>query len=171
MGILNRRRTRARQELQEQLSSIFSRLDHLESAPTSRSTELAIEKHVATQLEEVTRELASVRGFAAGVHGQVGELEKKVDDWKLAIAEGIERTDRAERRIRAAIQRARKELAKLGYEDAGLESEAEELRLVNGGGGKDDGVQPLREGMAAVDDAPSSIPGVPASVLRRVRGF
>ena len=162
---------RAREALQKQLRGITDRIEGLESAPTSRSTELAIEKHIATQVEELSRELESVRGYAAGVHGQVGELEKKVDGWTLAISEGIERTDRAERRIRAAIQRARKELKKLGYDDPGLEAEATELRIVDGEGGPDGGVSELPEQVVLPAEEASSIRGVPATALRRVRGF
>lgn len=172
MGLLpGGARKRAQERLEKQLDSIAYRLDALESAPTSRSTELAIEKHVATQLEEITQELASVRGFSAGVHGQVGELEKKVADWTLAISEGIERTDRAERRIRAAIQRARKELKTLGYDDPGLEAEAAELHAVDGDRSPEHGVLTLSSGVEPPVDAASSVRGVSAAKLARARGF
>ncbi len=89
----------------------------------------------------------------------------------FAVSDGIERTDRAERRVRNAIQRARKELGKLGYEDPGLEAEAGELRIVDGEGGGDGGVPAVSEEVAAVDAAPSSIRGVPAETLRRRWGI
>jgi len=166
-----RGRESALQDLDQQLGGIFDRLDALESAPTSRSTELAIEKHVSIQLEELSQELASVRGFAAGVHGQVGELEKKVDGWSLAISEGIERTERAERRIRAAIARAKKELAEHGLESPGLEAEAEELRKLDGGRSEEHGVLRLSNEVEPPTLTPSSIKGVSLEHIRRFRGF
>ncbi len=164
-------RRRAHKELQADLGSIFRRLEHLESEPISSPVKLEIEKHVAIQLGELSRELESVRGFSAGVHGQVGELEKKVEGWTLAIAEGIERVDRSERRIHATIKRARKELKALGYEDAGLEAEAAELRKVDGEGSTDGGVPDVQQSVEPALEEASSIRGVSAALLKRVRGF
>jgi len=101
----------------------------------------------------------------------LSDLQTKIKDLTFAVSEGIERTDRAERRVRGVIQRARKELGARGYEDPGLEAEAYELRSVDGDGGKDGGVPAVSEEVAAVGDAPSSIRGVPAETLRRRWGI
>ena len=162
---------RAREELERALESITYRLDHLESAPAPEY------------------DLDKLRGIMAGVSGQakqrLDELDSRVlglskeqdasdqhlKDLTFAVAEGIERVSRAERRIHATIKRARKELADHGFESPGLETEAAELRSVDGDRGADGKVPAVPETVEAADDAPSSIRGVSAGHLRRVRGW
>jgi len=135
--------------MQEQLASILTRLEGLESAPR-------LPLH--SELTEPRLD-ALETGF-----------DRLLSDFKatnFAVSEGIERTDRSERRIHATIKRARKELGKLGYEDPGLEAEAHELRLIDGDGGADGGVPAVPTEVAEVESAPSSIPGVTAEQLRR----
>lgn len=71
-------------------------------------------------------------------------IEGRIKDLTLAIGEGIERTTRAENRVKATITRARKEFASNGLLDPGLEAEAAELRVQDGDGGEDSDVQQLR---------------------------
>ena len=78
-----------------------------------------------------------------------GDLESQVRDLHIAVDEGIQRVDRSERRVRAVVQRARKRLEDLGYEDEGLEAEARELRLVNGADSPAQPMQPVQQGVAA----------------------
>ncbi len=133
----------------EQLAGILARLDALESAPR-------LPLHA--ELTEPRLE-ALETGF-----------DRLLSDFKatnFAVSEGIERTDRSERRIHATIKRARKELGKLGYEDPGLEAEAHELRLIDGDGGADGGVPAVPAEVAAVEQPASSIKGVSAETLRR----
>ncbi|MEE8139189.1 MAG: hypothetical protein V3T81_10035, partial [Thermoanaerobaculia bacterium] len=92
--------------------------------------------------------------------------DQRLKDVTFAVAEGIERVDRAERRIHATIKRARKELAESGFESPGLESEAAELQLVDGKGSDPVEVSTVPEAVES-----SSIKGVPAETLRRVRGW
>jgi len=140
-------------ELREQLHSIVDRLDRLESAPTASDRVLNLEELGVAQ------------------DARLEDLATKIKDLTFAVSEGIERTDRAERRIRNAIQRARKELGARGYEDPGLEAEAYELRAVDGDGGKDGGVPTVPEEVEAVGGEASSIKGVSAETLRRRWGY
>lgn len=101
----------------------------------------------------------------------VEALQIQAKNFVIALSEGIERTDRAERRIKATVSRARKELKARGYEDPGLDAEAYELRNVDAAGGGEDGVLPMHAPVAEVREEASSVKGVPAEALRRVRGF
>ncbi len=145
----NKDTRRALDALREQLEGILARLDRVESAPTPTDRVL--------NLEEL--------GVAQDAH--LDQLTTQIKDLTFAVSEGIERTDRAERRVRGVIQRAKKELGARGYEDPGLEAEAYELRAVDGDGGKDGGVPPVPTEVAEVEPAPSSIKGVSADQLRR----
>jgi len=148
-GFGSRSSTNAIERVQEQLASILARLDALESAP----------------LLPLHAELFDPRLDAL----ETG-FDRITSDFKatnFAVSEGIERTDRSERRIHATIKRARKELGKLGYEDPGLEAEAHELRLIDGDGGLDGGVPAVPAEVEEAESTPSSIPGVTAAQLRR----
>jgi len=145
----NKDTRRALDALREQLEGILARLDRVESAPTAVDRVL--------NLEEL--------GVAQDAH--LDQITTQIKDLTFAVSEGIERTDRAERRVRGVIQRARKELGARGYEDPGLEAEAYELRAVDGDRGKDGGVPTVPEEVAAVEPAPSSIKGVSADLLRK----
>ena len=146
-------RERALGALREQLVDTNARLERLESAPASDGR--------VTNLEEL----------ATAQDARLDDLQTKIKDLTFAVSEGIERTDRAERRVRGVIARARKELAARGYEDPGLEAEDQELRIVNGDGGQDQQLPPVSEDVAPSAEESSSIRGVPASVLRRKWGM
>ncbi len=149
----NKDTRRALDALREQLDGITSRLERVESAPTPNDRVLNLEELGVAQ------------------DSQLSELQTKIKDLLFAVETGVERVDRAERRVRGVIQRARKELGARGYEDPGLEAEAYELRAVDGDGGKDGGVPAVPEEVAAVGPEASSIRGVPAETLRRRWGF
>jgi len=149
----NKDTRRALEALREQLGGYLARLEGLESAPTPGDR--------VTNLEEL----------ASAQERTLADQQQKIKDLTFAVSEGIERTDRAERRIRNAIQRARKELAARGFDDPGLEAEDQELRIVDGDGGGDRGVPAVSEEVAAVEPAPSSIRGVSADQLRRRWGY
>ena len=144
---------RALDALREQLDGITSRLERVESTPTPNDRVLNLEELGVAQ------------------DSQLSELQTKIKDLLFAVETGVERVDRAERRVRGVIQRARKELGARGYEDPGLEAEAYELRAVDGDGGKDGGVPPVSEEVAEMEPAPSSIRGVSAEQLRRRWGI
>ena len=140
---------RALDALREQLGGYLTRLERVESAPTPDDR--------VTNLEALSLEQERT----------LKDVDHQIKELTFAVSEGIERTDRAERRIRNAIQRARKELAKLGYEDPGLEAEAHELRIVDGDRGGDGGLPAVSDEVAAIESTPSSIRGVSAETLRR----
>ena len=149
----NKDTRRALDALREQLGGYLARLERVESAPTPSDRVTNLEELVSAQ------------------DASLAAVTTKIKDLTFAVSEGIERTDRAERRIRNAIQRARKELGSRGYEDPGLEAEAYELRAVDGDGGKDSGVPAVSEEVAAVEPEASSIRGVSAEQLRRRWGI
>ena len=149
----NKDTRRALDALGEQLGGYLARLERVESAPAPSA------------------HLETLQAGADSARFDITEVQKQIRDLTLAIDEGIQRTDRAERRVRGVVQRARKELAKLGYEDPGLEAEAHELRVVDGDGGGDGGVPAVSEEVAEVEAAPSSIRGVSADQLRRRWGY
>jgi len=144
---------RALDALREQLEGILARLDRVESAPTAVDRVLNLEELGVAQDAQLT------------------DLQTKIKDLTFAVSEGIERTDRAERRVRGAIQRARKELAARGFDDPGLEAEAHELRIVDGDGSGDGGVPTVSEEVAEVEPEASSIKGVSAVLLRKRYGY
>jgi len=149
----NKDTRRALDALREQLEGILARLDRVESAPSPVDRVLNLEELGVAQ------------------DSQLSDVQTKIKDLTFAVSEGIERTDRAERRVRGVIQRARKELGKLGYEDPGLEAEAHELHVVDGDGGKDGGVPVVPKEVAAVGGEASSIKGVSAELLRKRWGI
>jgi len=152
------------QKTQQILGGILSRLDALESTPPPPPPPIPtaaiiaeLEARLGTQLEP----------FAASLQ----ELERRLKETNVAVSEGIERTERTERRIGATVARARKEFRESGYEHPGVEAEDHELRKRDGDGSGDRGVQPVPGAVEEDADYPSSIRGVPASTLRRIRGI
>ena len=146
------------------LDGIKARLEALETAPQPPPPPIPIEA-IVTELE------VRLEARFAPLAASLLDLEKRLRDTNVAVAEGIERTDRTERRIASTVARARKELRESGYDHPGVDAEAAGLREIDGGGGGGGGVQPVPEEVAADADHPSSIRGVPASYLRRARGF
>ena len=162
---------RAREELAEQLRGTHLRLEHLETTPARGLTApefhdlldplLAGIRERADQVDVVLRTLA--KAFE--------DMDHRMKDLLISVADGIERVDRSERRIHATVKRARKELADSGFESPGLEAEAAELRLVDGAGREGGGVPAVPPSVDGAEEGPSSIKGVSAVTLRKVRGF
>lgn len=78
----------------------------------------------------------------------IDKLREAIDGQRLAIAEGIERVDRAERRVQQSVRRARARLREHGVEDDGVEAEFAQLRFLDGTGGGEGGVQPVHDPVA-----------------------
>jgi len=150
----------------QQLVRIIGRLDRLDSLPTPTVDSEIVAAAVATHMERIDALAAVVDELAA----QGKDIEDRVREYVIALAEGIERVDRSERRVKATVNRARKELEASGLVDPGVEAEAEELRLVDVARGSKRGMFPVSEPVAAGADPPSSIPGVSAAQLRTLRG-
>lgn len=79
----------------------------------------------------------------------VQHLRDRLDTLTHAIAEGIERVDRSERRIRQVVTRARQKLADSGLADDALEAEAEQLQLLDAERSGGRGVQPVHAPVAS----------------------
>jgi len=122
------------------LSRALSRVETLEEALKSLSG-------LATELARVTSALARVEGLQGNLADRLDEMVGWKKEISLAVAEGIEKVDRAERRVKATVQRARQEFKKRGFESPALDAEADDLREVHAGGSQ-----------------PSRVPEVPAPV-------
>ena len=156
-------RAEALDDLDRGFNRILGRLDRLESAPQPESPASPTDPAVTEHLE-------TLQAGADSARFDLIDLERKLKELTFAVDEGIERVSRADRRIKATVQRARKELQDRGYADPGLEAEAHQLRVVDGDPSETGGVPPVPAEVAEPDDAPSSIRGVSASDLQRVRG-
>jgi len=108
----------------------------------------------------------------AGTQEQAIEtLTRTMAETREAVAQGIQHVDRSERRIKATVTRARKQLKELGYEDPGLEAESADLQLVDDSGSEEVGVPPVQSDVAEPAKEASSVRGVTLDQLRRVRGY
>jgi len=165
------RKARARRELESQLSHINNRIDHLEGPSHAAHTPQQIEELRAALLPLFQAEIASIEARFDGCENGLEDLEMKMKNLTIATAEGIERVERYERRINATVQRARKELASQGLESSSLEAENTELRIVDGGRSEESEVSTLPAGVEPPIEAPSSVKGVSAATLARVRGY
>ena len=150
----------------ERLGDLMGKIAHLESVPTATVDPEVVAAAVAAHLERIDELAAVVDELAT----QGKELDDRVREYVIALAEGIERVDRSERRVKATVARARKELEARGLVDPGVEAESEELRLVDAARGSDRGMSPVRQTVEPAFPAPSSIPGVSAEQLRTLRG-
>ena len=99
---------------------------------------------------------------------RMDSLEADHTDVRAAVAHGIEDVERVNNRISATIRRTKAQLEEQGLESPALDAEAAQLRVIDGGGGDEGGLPPLQEGVGEVQ---SSIPGVSAAELARVRGL
>jgi len=118
--------------------------------------------------QQLRSEIEDLRSATASDFEQIADRMKTQT---LAIAEGIERVDRSERRVDATLKRARKKFAAGGYEDPGTEAEVEGLRLLDGDGIGTGGLPTLQPGVDNPGDRPSSVPGITVAQLQRVRGL
>lgn len=168
-------------EWAERLSGVSARVGHLEALLDRVQRDIKARQSAPTGAPELDAIAATVDRFTTEAAAEsrshadaLEDLDRRIVTLTLATAEGIERVDRAERRIRSTVQRARKELAGFGYESPGLEAEATELRLVDDGGSGDDGVQPLRPDVGDPEREEAQPPGIPGhfsqDVLKALRG-
>lgn len=114
-----------------------NRFERLETAPTPPP-------HEPVDLGPLEERLDQHASAINSTQAALEELQGELRDQNLAIADGIERVDRAERRVRSAVSRARKRMADLGYVDEGLEAEAEGLREIDGDEGAGEGMPAMR---------------------------
>lgn len=118
------------------------------------------------RVREVALEASARAQDALTTSALVGGYDARLNQLTLAVAEGIQHVERAENRIRATVQRARKELVENGFEPSpGLEAEASSLRLGDVDRGPERPVHPVREEVGD-DDEIIPLPGVPGHVSR-----
>jgi len=162
---------RARRELKTALSSIADRLDALETTPAPTITEDNLKAALAQLLTRLEERFEVADARVDGLETSLADEERRVKALTFAVSEGIERVARHERRIHATVKRARKELEAHGFESPGLEAEAAELHIVDGDRSEQGEVPTLPAGVEPPFEEASSIKGVSAETLRRVRGF
>jgi len=120
---------------------------------------------VDRRIEALETALEALQGRLAGM--EAGRLEvaqhahetrmtvethsARFEDLIFAISEGISKVERAESRIRATVRRARAELEEGGTYSPALDAEHQELRVIDGEGGREEPVQPMREEVEAPD--------------------
>ena len=89
-------------------------------------------------------------------------IRSALDDLTLAVAEGIEHADRSERRVRAVVQGAKRRMEAAGYDDPGVEAEADQLSSEDAASRRPEVVQPLPENVEPdwVGTAWAAVPGI-----------
>jgi len=126
----------------------------------------------AATYQYFTKELDAVRDDLTAARSNITDLRQELGRLTIAVGHGIEHEDRREKRIEATVRRARKQLAELDIQDAGLEAEFDGLSVVDGGGSGGGELPTLPEAVAeGASLAPSSIKGVTQEELARARGF
>lgn len=94
-------------------------------------------------------------------------LEQDMTETRAAVAEGIQHVERVENRIRSTVRRAQEKLSEHGYESPGLEAEAAQLQLLDGGRSEEKELPPMRQSLGST---PSPFPGLTMEDLARMRG-
>jgi len=121
-------------------SRINDRIDALETSQERDPTKL--------QLDYLDDEVSSLRASQGGFKDQLEHIQQELESTRQAVAEGISLVTRTDNRIKATLARAKKEFAKHGFESPGLDAEDHELRLIDGEGGEERWVPPVREEVA-----------------------
>jgi len=99
---------------------------------------------------------------------QIASIREELASMTLAIAEGISRTDRAEKRVQKTVAAARRQLSAAGIEHAGLEAEHDELRERNDEPSGSSEVLPLFEKVEEPTRR-TGIPGIDSQQLAEIR--
>lgn len=134
-----------------ELGVFADRLDAIERGNGARDAERGELRELVRQAFE---QLDTCSRRADFLEGAYKLLEQRMDNLTLAVDEGIRHVDRAEKRIRATVGRARRELREIGIESPGLEAEARDLRILDGGDGSEERMQALS---APVDADPPAV--------------
>lgn len=96
-------------------------------------------------------------------------LASRVEDLTIAVAEGVNNVQRSERRVRAVVASARRELAEAGYAHPGLEAEATQLVPDDGDERDQDGLPPVSTQLAVDSEIPGPIAGVSLKAMTVAR--
>ncbi len=120
-------------------------------------------KALEMALEALQGRLASVESarialneYAQATRAEVNLHSTRFEELIFAVSEGISKVERAESRIRATVKRARAQLEEGGTYSPALDAESQELRVIDGGAGEEEGVPPVSESVA-----PPDLTGIP----------
>jgi hypothetical protein len=105
------------------------------------------------------------------IWAKLRELQGIAEDQTLAIAEGIERVDRAEKRVVETVRRAKRRADQAGYTDPGVEAEVAALERGDGAGSEPGQLSLVQPDVAAAAETSSSVKGVSREQLQRARGW
>lgn len=154
------------------LNDIITRLEYLESREilTQHSPELA-ELHAKIDSLPPYVPPPDYSAVFDSIDNKIGELHKLSGETRLAVSEGIERTDRSERRIKSVVARSQAQLEEHGLTDDALDAEASEIFLIDDDGSQERELSPMRPEVENFGVKTSSVAGVDAQTLRRVRGI
>ena len=94
-------------------------------------------------------------------------LAYRQEQLTLAVSDGIDRVDRAEKRVQKTIQNARRLVRESGLEHPALEAEYEEIREDDGGGSEPAALQLLPPSVEE-DTRQTGIPGITHADLARL---
>ena len=149
-----------------------AREDAILAAIQAVQSRIADREAVESDRERASADLDQIREQLTGTGQEIAEIRDELGRLKIALADGIEHEERRERRIEATVRRARKQLAEVGVESAGIEAEFEQLRLLDGGGGEEGELPAVSEEVASgAGDSSSSVAGVSVEQLQRARGM
>jgi hypothetical protein len=84
------------------------------------------------------------------INERLRDLEEDVSNLPRVWEEFSRDTKKAQERARWHVRRVKKELERLGYEDAEIDRLSEDLRSRDGAGGNGQGMLPLHDAMAEV---------------------
>lgn len=146
-------RQRDIEALRAVLEALAARLDRLETAP-SQLVQAELDQLV--RRKELELELVAIKAADVMNGDRLELLAKRLDTLTHAVAEGIERVDRSERRVRAVVKRAREELAEDGHVSDRLEAETHHLFGGDAPRGEEGRVPAVRP---QVGDDPELTPG------------
>ena len=131
------------------LQEVRRGIEALEAALEALQGRLATIAAAGSELTQGVQEMSTV------LEGH----EARFTELIFAVAEGISKVERTEMRIRATVRRARKELEEHGTYSPSLDAEATELRILDGGGGEEDQVQPVRPPVETSTPDLTDVPG------------
>lgn len=90
-------------------------------------------------------------------------VAKRLDDLVVAVDEGIRNVERSEKRVRGIVQGAQRRFREAGFDDAGVDAEADTLRRDDEERGGEEGLSPVPDdvepGTYAEPDPWASVPG------------
>lgn len=148
---------------------IFSRKERPDSGASS-TPEVALGGNDQPRMDALEASLGELRSeleeTELRLEQRVAELASIIEDQNFAIAEGIERVDRAERRIKDTVRRAKARMARAGYVDDGLEAEADQLQLLDAPERPSQGVPPMSDDVE--DDPPFDATGIPGDITPEI---